>query len=264
MLLKSKKHIIFVSIILALGYGNVLRAEECGVLRYLENKSNGVAVSSNKCKSAGEIAVGSEFNLMPGARLWFKSQLSGDAKTSQGICQNRSSKAVHIRVNSEKSPWITPIGLTRCSAWGENKINCEDSTGGQSVLSCVIAGVDTEANAKGLEERTTSVRMRSLPALESSDKNDSEQNGQEGDKERIIAALQPDADLCRAISNTDTRVKISWLVEANSRVSTVIPDIDKAGLHDDAEKRFVDCLTAAIKGFAYPQSAQAVWLSNQF
>lgn len=264
MLLKLKKNIILINTLFLLGYTNILPAGECGVLRYLANKSNGVAVTGNKCKMTDDIALGSEFNLMPGARLWFKSQTSADVKKAQGICQNRSAKSIHISVNSDKLPWIKPSGLAHCSSWTDNKINCEDSVGGQNALSCVIAAADAESRPKGLEERTTSVRMRSLPTLDSPDKTDPSQNDAGSEKERIISAMQSDVELCRVINNTDARIKISWLVETNSRVNTVIPEADKAGSQNDDDKRFIDCLTAVIKDFPYPQSSQAIWLSNQF
>ncbi len=264
MLLKFKKTMILINTLFFLGYTNILHADECGVLHYLANKSNGVAVTGNTCKSIDDIALGSEFNLMPGARLWFKSQISADAKKTQGICQNRSPKSIRISVASDKLPWIKPSGLTHCSSWTDNKINCEDNTGGQNALSCVIATVDAESHPKGLEERTTSVRMRSLPTIDNPDKTDPSQNGAETEKEQIVSAMQPDVDLCRVINHTDARIKITWLVETNSRVNTVIPGADKTGSQNDADKPFIDCLTAVIKDFSYPQSSQAIWLSNQF
>lgn len=260
--LKFKKNIILINTILFLGYAGISHADECGVLRYLANKSNGVAVTGNTCKTGDDIAVGSEFNLMPGARLWFKSQAIGpDAKKTQGICQNRSSKPIQISVDSDKQPWIKTNGLVNCNSWTGNKMNCGDSSAGPNALSCVIAAIDAEQQPKGLEERTTSVRMRSLPTMGEADKTDSSQDGAEPDKEQIVSAMQPDVDLCRAINHTDARVEITWLVETNSRAGTVIPAADKT---KNTDKPFIDCLTAVIKDFSYPQSSKAVWLTNRF
>lgn len=260
--LKFKKNMMLINALFFLGYANILHADECGVLRYMANKSNGVAVTGNTCKTVDDIALGSEFNLMPGARLWFKSQTSADAKKMQGICQNRSSTSIHISVDSDKLPWIKPTGLTNCNAWTDNKMNCGNSVGGSNVLSCVIAAVDYEQHPKGLEERTTSVRMRSLPTMDDAEKNDT--NDAESGKDQIVSAMKADVDLCRVINHTDARVQISWLVETNSRVNTVIPAADRTRSQNDADKPFIDCLTAVIKDFSYPQSSKAIWLSNQF
>lgn len=263
--IKFKKNMMLINTLLLLGYTSILHADECGVLRYLANKSNGVAVTGNTCKTNDNIAVGSEFNLMPGARLWFKSQTIGaDAKKTQGICQNRSSKSINISVNSDKLPWIKTSGLANCDSWTGNKMNCGDSSVGPNALSCVIAAIDSEQQPKGLEERTTSVRMRSLPPIDDADKTDSSQNGAETEKEQIVSAMQPDVDLCRVINHTDARVQISWLVETNSRVNTVIPAADKANTQNNTDKPFIDCLTAVIKDFSYPKSSKAVWLTSQF
>lgn len=264
MLLKCKKNLLLLNTIFILGHASILHADECGVLRYLANKSNGVSIMGNTCKVTDDIALGSTFNLMPGARLWFKSQVGASEKITQGICQNRSAKPISIGVDSDQLPWIKPSGLAKCSSWADNKMNCEDGSGGQNALSCVIAIVNSETRPKGLEERTTSVRMRSIPRTGGPDKSKSSQSSTEAQKEQIIAAMQSDIGLCRAIGHTDARIKINWLVGTDGRVNTVIPAVDEADAQNDADKPFIDCLTAVIKDFPYPQLSQATWLSNQF
>ncbi len=264
MLFKSKKNLLLVGAISILLYANILHAEDCGVLRYLANKSNGVVITDNTCKMIDDIALGSKFNLMPGARLWFKSQIDVDAKATQGICQNRSSMPVSISVGSDKLPWIKPSGLANCGSWVDNKMNCDDSNGGQSALSCVIATINSDARPKGFEERTTSVRMRSLPAIDGPDKIKSLQSSAEIQKAQIISAMQADVGLCKAVDHTDAPIKITWLVEANGQVNKIIPIADGSGVQDYADKSLIDCLSAVIKVFPYVQSSQAVWLSNQF
>lgn len=254
MLLISKKNLFVVSTLFFLGCPTILYADECGVIHYLANKSNGVTVTGNTCKTADNIALGSEFTLMPGARLWFKSQL--DTEKAQGICQSRSSKPIRISVDNSKLPWIKPTGLSNCGAWTDNKMNCDDSSGGQKALSCVIAGINPESHSKGLEERTTSVTMRSV-----SPQNDANEGSVELDNEQIVSAMQPDISMCNTINHTNTPTKITWMVETDSRVNTVILDPDPA---NDADKPFIDCITAVIKDFSYPKSSQASWLSSQF
>lgn len=265
MLLKYKTNLLLINTLFILGYASILHADECGVLRYLANKSHGVAISGNTCKTVDDIALGSEFNLMPGARLWFKSsQMGADAKLIQGICQNRSPNPVHISVNSDQLPWIKPSNLADCSSWVDNKMNCNDSTSGQNALSCVIATINSEPSPKGLEERTTSVRMRSLPTIGAPSKTKPSQGSAETQKVQIISAMQADVGLCRAINHSDDHINITWLVEANGRVNTVIPATDGSGAQNDADKPLIDCLAAVIKDFSYPQSSPAIWLSNQF
>jgi hypothetical protein len=265
------KYLLLINTFLFLGYANILYADECGVLRYLANRSNGVAIKGNKCKANNDIAMGSEFNLMPGARLWFKS-MDAEAKT-QGICQNRSAKPIRINVDSNKLPWIKPSGLADCSSWVDNKMDCQDNPGGSNALSCVITTSSPLSEpsghssirissggsqpSKGLEESHASVTMRSIPTIDD-DNNEASQQGAETEKTQIILAMQPDISLCKAINHPNDAIKLTWLVEANSKVSTIIPDA--AG----ANKPYIDCLTAVIKDFPYPPSSQAIWLTNQF
>ncbi len=264
MLLKLIKNMLLMNIFFFPGSTNIVYADECGVLRYLANKSSGITVFGNSCGEVGYIALGSEFNLMPGARLWFKSQMGAEAKKTQGICQNRSAKSIRVSVNSVNPPWIKPSGLAKCSSWTDDKMDCIISKGGQNALSCVIATVDSEQRPNDPEERTTSVRMRSLPMIDESDKTELPQNGEETGKEQIVLAMQPDIDLCRAVNGADAPVKVDWQVETNGRANTVISVVDESGAQNDADKLFIDCLTAVIKDFSYPQASQAIWLSNQF
>ena len=243
-----------------LGHSTVLHANECGVLHYLSSKSNGVTVIGNTCKTVDDIALGSEFKLMPGARLWFKSRMDTDAHKTQGICQSRSAKPISISVDNNKLPWIKAKDLSNCSPWADNKMSCDDSTGTQKTLSCVIAIVDSDSRPKGLEERTTSVRIRSMPTMEDDPDQTEPQDDAGFNQGQIISAMQPDIDLCRSINHTDAPIKITWLVETDSRVNTV--NFTRA--QNDADKSYVDCITAIIKDFPYPQPSQATWLLNQF
>lgn len=264
MLLNFKINLLLINTLFFIGYTSILQADECGVLRYLANKSNGVAITGNTCKTVDDIALGSEFNLLPGARLWFKSQRGADTKLTQGICQNRSPNPIRISVNSDQLPWIKPSDLAGCSSWTDNKMNCNDSSGGPNTLSCVIATINSEPHPKGLEERTTSVRMRSLQMIGDHNKAEPSQTNAETNKEQAISAMQSDIGLCKTISQSDVHIKFAWLVEANGHVNTVIPAANESGAQNDADKLVIDCFTAVIKDFSYPQSSQAVWLSNQF
>lgn len=253
MTMKFKNTLYLLNALFILTCASSALADECGVLRYLATKSNGVAVTDNRCKNDGDMALGSGFNLMPGARLWFKS-MDTDA-TTQGICQNRSAKPVHIRIDSAAEPWIKADGLANCSTWVNNKMSCPEATGQQVALSCVLASVDPKLRNTGFEERTTSVRMRTLPMLNEAD---STTQPAKTEKEAIISAMQSDVDLCRSVNSPSSPVKMTWLVATNGKADKV--SADGAG----RDKPFIDCLTVIIKDFPYPQSSTALWLSHYF
>lgn len=251
--LKFKKNLFLTGCTVFLWvYMTVLQADECGTLRYLPNKSNGVAISGNACNSVDGIAVGSEFNLSPGARLWFRATDAG-AKNTQGICQNRSPQPIRIRVESDTRPWIKPTDVADCSAWAANKMNC----GG--ALNCVLATAGSAPSAP--EERTTSVRMRTIPLFGDTDKTEAPQNREDDPKQSILSAMQPDVSLCRALNPANPPVNLTWQVDAGRRVNKISSAVE--GRYT-ADKAFIDCLTAVIKDFPYPPLSQAIWLSDQF
>ncbi|MDO9138852.1 MAG: hypothetical protein Q7U38_00805 [Methylobacter sp.] len=250
--LKCKKNLFLISAVLLLGQMTVVQADECGTLRYLSNKSNGVAISGNTCNSVDDIALGSEFNLSPGARLWFKATDAG-LNATQGICQNRSATPIRIRVDSDQLPWIKPTDVADCSAWAANKMTCG------SALSCVIATAGAGSTAP--EERTTSVRMRTVPLFGDSDKTEPPQNNEEDLKQSILSAMQPDVNLCRAINPANPPVKFTWQVDTSRQVNK-LNSTTEGRYH--ADQAFIGCLTAIIKDFSYPPLSQAIWLSNQF
>ncbi|MCF7987953.1 MAG: hypothetical protein K9L60_10335 [Methylovulum sp.] len=259
MLLKLKNLICLAGLVTTLSSTAVLQAGECGVFRYVPNKSTGVTIKGNSC-DRDDVALGSEFDLIPGARLWFKSHASGDSKKIQGICQSRSSENLHITVANDKQPWIKPTGTISCDAWANNKINCSGSKGEQNALSCYITVsqddlAPSSTQAKVMDDRTTSVRMRSLQAL-------APQIDKEAEKQRIIAAMQTEFGLCNSLKRSDAQIKITWLVEANSKVDTVIPAANSDNIPND--KNFIECLTAVIKDYPYPQSDEPFWLSARF
>lgn len=252
------KKLLLINTLFLLGNSNISHADGCGVLHYMASKSNGVTITGNTCKTVDDIALGSEFKLMPGARLWFKSQQDTDTHKTQGICQSRSALPISISVNNNQLPWIKANGLSNCSSWIDNKMSCDDSTGAPKALTCVIATIDSAAHPKGIEQRTTSVRMRSLPT-DDPDNTESAQDGLELDQEQIVSAMQPDISLCKSINHASAPIKITWLVETDSRVNTV-----NSASGNPVDQSFIDCITVILKDFPYPQPSQAVWLSNKF
>lgn len=246
---------------LFLGCVSNVNADDCGVINLLADRSSGVSVNGNSCNPTNNIALGSQIDLIPGARLWFQLP-QGESNKVQAICQNRSSKPVHLTVNSKESPWIKVSEDTYCSEWKENKLNCDDHAGDQKGLNCVISTTAKQKSPVGMDERTTSVLMRSI----SDPADDSDKTGSDTwNSDQIVAALNPDVNLCKTINSGVTHYKLSWRVETNRQVTLVNSVADNANhTASEVDKNYLECVTAVIKSFDYPQPSQATWLSSQF
>lgn len=261
MTLKSK--LLLTNALFILVYAHGVLADTCGVLHYLASKSNGVTVSGNACQSTDKIALGAEFNLMPGARLWFKTLAGSDADKIQGICQSRSTNPLSISVDSSQQPWIKPNNVIGCTAWDSNKMQCADHKGTAGALTCVLAAAVPEAHTKGPEERTTSVRMRSLLLDDVAKSNGSALDSDKQDQ--IISALQTEADLCRAITPGAGTVDITWMVDKHGKVAQIKTYANSnVSSVQISNQQLTECITAVIKDFIYPKSSGAIWLSNRF
>lgn len=234
--------------------------EECGVVHFLENKSNGVEVLSNNCKAKGKVAVGSRFNLMPGARLWIKSPHSaGSEKQYHAICQNRSLASLSINLDNAASPWLSPKGLKNCNGWTDNKLSCDGENGEKNALYCVIAEIDPNVYlAANAVERTTSVNLRTPPLLTPQIEAPSAR-AVTFEKENLITAMRPEAELCRNVYQPDHRVKVEWIVDEQGQVINVAPHLEGDVTQDEvvADKGFVDCVVDVVKYFPYPKPSKS-------
>jgi len=244
-------------------------ASGCGVVHYLENKSNGVEVTANTCRSNDGIAVGSVFHLMPGARLWVKSLLTNSTEKSfQAICQNRSANAITIGVDSTDIPWIRPRQLSHCSDWSDNKMSCDSITGEQQALFCVLAAIEPARSMAASEvERTTSVTLRGLPLQKTPEIAGAAQSTTEFETDRLLAAMRPETELCRSLYQTDYPVKIDWTLDTNGRVTDIKTSgdsPDKEKVMNDAEIRYTDCVVDVVNYFPYPKPPRLVFLSARF
>lgn len=258
-----KSNLLLTNALLLFVYAQGIKADDCGVLHYLATKSNGVTVTGNACKTSDKIALGAEFNLTPGARLWFKTLAGSDVDKTQGICQSRSTNPISITVDSNKQPWIKPNNVIGCSSWDSNKMQCADNNGAAGALTCVLAAAVPEAHAKGPEERTTSVRMRSLLLDDVAKNNGSALDSDKQDQ--IISALQTEADLCRAITPGAGTVDITWMVDMHGKVAQIKTYASSnVSSVQNSNKQLTECITAVIKDFTYPKSSGAIWLSNRF
>jgi hypothetical protein len=270
MLLKLRKTSAWAAIVslLCAASGGEAYAADCGVVHYLENKSNGVEVASNKCGANNDVAVGSTFNLMPGARLWIKSPQNPESeKHYHAICQNRSPESIAIGVDEAALPWISPKGLKNCSGWVDNKLHCDGENGEQNALYCVIAEIAPSFYlASNAVERTTSVTMRSLKPLKAHEPAKAAQTQASFDQAQIVAALRPEAELCRTVYQPSGRVKIEWMVDANGQAANLVPRMETDNAEDggDADKGFIACVTDVVKSFPYPKPPKHAFLSASF
>jgi len=242
----------------------VVDASACGVVHYLENKSNGVEIAANPCKTNDGIAVGGVFTLIPGGRLWVKSPPGASGKKNfQAICQNRSAGPISLSVDSPDMPWLHPKQLSHCSDWSDNKLSCDGMKGDQSALLCVIAAIEPAPyGSTGAIERTTSVTMRGLPMRKTPDS-----TGTEFDISRLLDAMRPETELCRGLYQAGYLVKIDWMLDTNGHVTDLKATRDSQYRLEgkgDAEQQFSDCVVDVVNNFPYPKPPQTVFLSARF
>ncbi|KJV08119.1 hypothetical protein [Methylocucumis oryzae] len=223
---------------------NVAVAENCGVVRLLSNKSSGVTVSDNHCEQADSVSLGAVFDLSPGARLWFKTQ-SESADAHQGICLNRSPAKIRLQVNQEKQPWVSPK-LETCSQWQDNKLQCTEPKTHQPLLVCVLAAL-TEAS-QGFEDRTTSVKVRGLPALDEPNLAGFEAKlaAETIDVDSVVDTMQLDIDLCRSVNPSAKAIDLSWQV-VDGVVTSVSPTPSQLSSREANDNYWLECLTSVVK-----------------
>lgn len=206
------------------------------------------------------VSLGGAFHLLPAARLWFKA-LPASGRKIQGICQSQASIPIEINVHSTVMPWIQVGSSLHCDAWSDNKMHCKDIND-QPQLDCVVLD-ETNQPPVDFHERTTSVRLRSMPVGTLSPDIHSVSSNQTI-QQQILSEMQNDLDLCRTLHQTEIAVMIAWKVDHDGQVKTTIPSIDGTLSIGLSDRPLIDCLTAVIKDFSYPQLTKDIWISGQF
>ena len=227
--------------------GTELRASECGMMRYLQERSSGVVIRNNQCHENAKISIGTEFELTSGARLWLKSlpQVNSD-NYFQLICQNNSTSLVGLSVSSMFIPWINPKGLNNCSSWVDNKLSCEDLQGNKNQLFCVIASIKKpEFKVASKIERKTSVTMRNLDGIK---------------VDKIIAAIEPEIELCRALYQDRRPINVSWKINTSAIATNV--QIHQA--RQGNQQPLYECVKTVVSNFAYPKLTSSVTVVHTF
>lgn len=232
-------------VILSLSFiAQTVSATECGVMQFKADKSRGVQVLKNNCQNNRGVSLGTDFKLLPGARLWLKSGANTDAgRHFEVICQNRSQTPVSINVSTMFIPWIDPTGLNNCSGWIDNKLICDDLQGNHQRFYCVIAAIaEPDYSTTRTIERTTSVKLRKINP-----------GSQQPVTMQVVApALTPEIELCRDLYEMTLPVTVKWFFDTSGHVLEADVDFENF----DKQPLFADCVQTVVKTFAYPLISQ--------
>lgn len=231
--------------------GTGIYASECGMMQFLAAKSSGVITQNNQCNDNRKVSLGTEFNMSSKARLWLKSLEDASSDSHfQVICQNQSVTSVKLSVSSIFVPWINPEGLNNCSGWVNNKLGCDDAQGNHNRFFCVIANIKNPSfeGARKIE-RTTSVKMRKIDIGSS----------KPVDFSTVIAAIEPEIELCRNLYQIRQPINVSWTVTRSGSAT----DID-AQLDSLTNPQFSECVTSVISDFAYPGRSDNLAVVHKF
>lgn len=226
----------------------VAYGSECGIMLFLKNKSRGVNVSDNSCKSTDDIALGTVFELMSGGRLWLKSQSAPDTDSDfQVICQSRSMSPIQVSVSNIFLPWINPKGLKNCTSWVDHHMSCDDVNGNKNSFFCAIALIKRpDFNSAKEIERTTSIKLRKL--------------GNNVSTEQLTKAMDQEAGLCRTLYKSGQQVDVEWTIDKSGSAK----NIQLKSFKNPVDKQFIDCVMDVVKDFPYPVYSNEVSISHKF
>lgn len=229
-----------------------LQAAECTVLQYLQNKSQGVEIGNNTCTEANQLAIGTQFSLLPGARLWLRSNLQTETqRQAQIICQNQANHNVSIEVSSLFLPWIKAQSLEQCSSWSHNKLTCEDNNGNKNAFFCMAASIKRPNFRQAQKpERSTSVVMRKIYVAET---------GYAYFKE-VIDFITPEVDLCKQLYTGKGQFKVQWDVNAYGRVEQISVNYKQ----QTNNPRLYECVKTVVEQFEYPLMSKSSTFSHTF
>lgn len=225
-------------------------ASECSNIQYSDTKSQGVEVINDQCDRANEVGLGTVFKISGGGRLWIKSTPKPTTDSDfQIVCQSASDAPLEVTVSSLFLPWIIPNDLKNCSGWVDNKLKCDGINGDSNVLFCAIAAIKRAESADVRDlAMTTSVKMRTLSAYE-----------EQLHIDRLVAAMEPEIDLCRRVFQVKNKFTVSWIVDAAGKAK----DISLSTMNS-SDKRLSDCVEAVVQNFSYPQVKAGQKISHAF
>jgi hypothetical protein len=233
------------------------QADECTTMQFLKNKSQGISVQNNLCEVEDKVSVGSVFIMIPGARLWLKSQSAGNSGF-QLICQNRVTRAVEVKFSNTVSPWIAPKGFAQCSHWINNKLSCADDRSTTNNFICATAVIQAPEYLKVSSlERTTSVKMRSI----NSDVKKPEISRLTEPEliNAVVGYIRSEVELCRDLYRVEHAVNVTWALDSMHRIGKL-----SFANGNEFEQQFRSCAESVINNFSYPNFNEAVAFSLEF
>ncbi|MCK5830367.1 MAG: hypothetical protein KAH20_08695 [Methylococcales bacterium] len=260
---RPKKNILQISISLSLYIAVLLliisvdiqaQAIDCNSMKFLKSKSQGISVNNNACVVDDMVSVGSRFLLIPGGRLWLKTQ-TADSRYLQLICQNRATREIEVELSNKFSPWIRPKGFTQCSDWINNKLSCSDEKGSKNDLICAIAVIEPLKYLKvSSMKRTTSIKLRTLKkGMNKSTLTRIERS----ELIKIMAGdIRSEVSLCRNLYQVERMVKATWTLGALGQIEKLL-----FSQTENIDHQFRSCVESVIYNFEYPEFSESVVLS---
>ena len=232
--------------ILGIGAQNA-SAELCGVIEFLESKSTAISITQNSCSDNANLSMGSEIEMLPGSRLWLKSNTQSDS-AFQLICQNSSTKSVEFKVAGLLPPGLQVQQSDSCSAWVDNKMSCEDPLSKENNVFCAVA-YEKNADQQSLAETSNSlsVKIRSLEPRP------------EFDRKQVLNKIKQEIRLCKIVNQIDQEYEFSWQVNptgSKNRVNIRFP-ITK-------NSNFLNCVQAVLEYFPYSPHFEPVTFNSWF
>lgn len=225
-------------------------AEICGLMELQENKSTAITVKRNVCPDNKYIARGSTITMLPGSRLWLKSNPSVSSEFRfQLICQNMSGRSMDVQIADLFPPWLMIDKSETCTGWIDSKLSCKDATENRSIFFCALSA---DSNAEYQRENTAnslSVKIRSLS--EKSQHEDSEDMDKRlaNDQEAVIKEMK----LCKTVNNIVKTSQFTWRIEPAGAKYTV--DIINSAKHNEA---YFECVKSVLESFPYSQYRESV------
>lgn len=242
LILKNKFYLGLFLFNLALGNSS-LQAADCGVLKLQKSRSVGTSIVSNTCANPNELSVQAVLKLPAGARLWLESSSAlADSEHYQIICQNKSTNAFNIKVNSAVYPWISPEDA-RCNSWVNERLECNELNSDKKALYCSIAQVNALPSDRPLE-RTTSLALR---GLKHNAPNTAPLTITQDTLDQWSASLKPEINLCRKVFVSTHPITLSWKI--NTSGDAMNTKIKETNLDQQLE----DCITDVVESFKFPQ-----------
>lgn len=218
----------------------IVHADECGVLKLQINRSPGATVTHNACSEAPFLAIDAIVLLQAGSRVWLESVAASNPEKTQIICQNKSTRAIEIKINSDVSPYINPEGLTQCTQWTNSRLECHDSNNND--LFCASAQIKKLPAVTALQQKT-SISMRGFKSLhhKALTSKDPQQ-----ELNQWITYLKPEIDLCRKTYQVTQPITLSWKIKSSGQVTEMTL---KESITD---KQFADCAIDVIQNSDFP------------